>query len=94
LVDIDDNKLTYPTKQDIELHKDKVWQMLLLIFKDMTPEIGGVMKSSTEDVANSLRSLAGDAALWVYNNQSKNLDMNKVGKFISNLKVIVEKPQE
>jgi hypothetical protein len=81
-------ELTYPTKEDVELHKDKVWQMLILTFKSMTPEMGGALKFSTEDISIALRSLAGDSALWVYNNQSKNLDMNKVGKFISNMKVI------
>jgi hypothetical protein len=87
LVDVDD-KLTYPTKADIELHKDKLWQMLILTFKDMTPEMGGVMKMGVNDIANALRSLAGDASLWIYNNEHKDLDMKKVGKFISTLRVI------
>ena len=79
---------TYPTQSDIEQHKEKVWQMLVLLFKDMTPEMNGIMKISTESVGNAIRSLAGDASLWVYNNESKQLDLSKVGKFISTLKIV------
>ena len=51
---------TYPTKRDIQEHKDKVYQMCLLY-------IGGEVP--IENLNAALLSLAGDATMWLYNNR-------------------------
>jgi hypothetical protein len=83
---------TYPRDEDIQLHKDKVFQMLLLCFKGKTMDKNSKypLGFSEKDVETALRSLAGDAALWVYNNCEPKLDIEEAKKFISSLVVKVE----
>jgi hypothetical protein len=81
---------TYPTKFDIQNHKDNLWKIFISKFKDSTMDNKTGM--TTDDITNALRAMAGDAALWVYNNEnkSKTLDMAKIGKFILTIKVTSE----
>lgn len=77
---------TYPQASDIKEHKDRLWTTLLQYYKGLVP---------IESVEQKVRSLMGDAALWIKNNSPpalKPLDLEKVKKEITSLSFTV-KPQ-
>jgi hypothetical protein len=67
----------YPTKEAIQEHKDKVYQMILLYLLDHTP---------IELVDAAFKSLAGDGA--VYLNQSENVNFTQVRAKLRKIRVI------
>lgn len=65
--------MSYPESKDIERHKKSLWTSLIQHFSGYVP---------MESVETALRSLMGDAALWVHNNHKK-LDIDKVKQTIA-----------
>jgi hypothetical protein len=63
----------YPRDKDIREHKDRFFTSLVQYFSGLVP---------IENVEISLRSLMGDASLWVHCNH-KELDLEEVKKIIA-----------
>ena len=70
----------YPQDKDIKEHKDRFWTTLLQYYKGLVP---------IESVEQKLRSLMGDATLWIKNNSPPltPLNLEKIKKEIASLKL-------
>jgi hypothetical protein len=65
----------YPRNKDIKEHKDAVFTSMVQYFGGYVP---------LQNIEMTIRSLMGDAALWVHNNH-KELDLENIKKQIAGL---------
>jgi len=71
--------MKYPRKSDIKEHKDRIWTAMLQYAGGYVP---------IENVSSVIRSLMGDAVLWVHNNH-KELDLEDWKDKIASMKLEV-----